>query len=69
MDHSLFFCNIERNESNSNLIELLSQFSEKNSIQTYVINAPLGIDASSQYEFDDAVVVLICQKNLNIVNN
>ena len=68
MDHSLFFCNIERNESNSNLIELLSQFSEKNSIQTYVINAPLGIDASSQYEFDDAVVVLMPKRKICFVN-
>ena len=68
MDHSLFFCNIEINESNSNLIELLSQFSEKNSIQTYVINAPLGIDASSQYEFDDAVVVLMPKLKICFVN-
>lgn len=68
MDHSLFFCNIEKNEFNSNLIELLSQFSEEKSVQTYVINAPLGLDASVQYEFNDAVVILIPKRKICFVN-
>lgn len=68
MDHSLFFCNVEKNELNSDLIELLSQFSEQNSVQTYVINAPLGIDALSQYEFNDAVVVLMPKRKICFVN-
>ena len=68
MDHSLFFCNVEKNELNCNLIELLSQFSEKKSVQTYVINAPLGIDASEQYEFNDAVVVLMPKQKICFVN-
>lgn len=68
MDHSLFFCNVEKNEFNSNLIELLSQFSEEKSVQTYVINAPLGIDASAQYEFNDAVVILMPKQKICFVN-
>lgn len=68
MDHSLFFCNVEHNEFNSNLIELLSQFFEEKSVQTYVINAPLGVDASAQYEFNDAVVVLMPKQKLCFVN-
>lgn len=68
MDHSLFFCNVEHNEFNSNLIELLSQFFEEKSVQTNVINAPLGVDASAQYEFNDAVVVLMPKQKLCFVN-
>lgn len=68
MDHSLFFCNIEKNELNSHLIELLSQFSEQNSIQTYVINAPLGVDASAQYDFNNAIVVLMPKRKICFVN-
>ena len=52
MDHSLFFCNVEKNEFNQDLIEMLSKFSEEKSVQTYVINAPLGIDASEQYKLN-----------------
>ncbi|MFR8711871.1 MAG: DEAD/DEAH box helicase [Anaerotignum lactatifermentans] len=68
MDHSLFFSNVEKNELNSTLIELLSQFSEEKSVQTYVINAPLGIDASEQYDFNDAVVVLMPKRKICFVN-
>lgn len=68
MDHSLFFCNVEKNEFNSKLIELLSQFSEKKSIQTYVINAPLGGDTTAQYEFNDAVVILMPKQKICFVN-
>lgn len=68
MDHSLFFCNVEKNELNSSLIEMLSQFSEQNSVQTYVINAPLGVNATTQYEFTDGVVVLMPKQKICFIN-
>ncbi len=68
MDHSLFFCSVEKNEFNSHLIEMLCQFSEQNSVQTYVINAPLGVEASLQYEFNDAVVVLMPKRKICFIN-
>lgn len=68
MEHSLFFCNVEKNTLNSQLIELLSDFSLEKSIQTYVIDAPLGVDASAQYEFNDSVVILMPKRKICFVN-
>lgn len=68
MNHSLFFCSVEINSFNSQVIELLSQFSEKKSVQTYVISAPLGFDASRQYTFNDAIVVLMPKRKICFIN-
>ena len=47
---------------------LLSQFSAQNSVQTYVINSPLGVDASAQYDFNNAIVVLMPKRKICFVN-
>lgn len=68
MNHSLFFCSVEINSFNSQVIELLSPFSEKKSVQTYVISAPLGFDESRQYTFNDAIVVLMPKRKICFIN-
>lgn len=68
MDNSLFFCSVEKNSHTSRLIEMLSNHSEDHSIQIYVINAPLGSEASSLYDYSDAIVVLIPKHKVCLLN-
>ncbi len=68
MDYSLFFCNVDKTQNNTHLIDILSQYSAQSSVQTYVINAPLGEEASTRYGYDGACVVLMPKRKICFVN-
>lgn len=68
MDSSLFFCNVKKDTRNGELIELLAACSEQRSIQIYIINAPLGMDVSSLYDFNDAIIVLTPKHKVCLIN-
>lgn len=67
MNSSLFFCGVEENHQNTELIEMLRHYSEQESIQVYVLRTPLG-NTEKCYEFNDAVVVLIPKHKICFIN-
>ena len=67
MNSSLFFCGVEENHQNNELIEMLRHYSEQESIQVYVLRTPLG-NTEKCYEFNDAVVVLIPKHKICFIN-
>ena len=67
MDNSLFFCGVEENAQNTALVEMLRRYSEQNSVQIYIINAPLGGDTRS-YDYKNALVVLIPKHKISFIN-
>lgn len=68
MDNSLFFSNVELAQEKQYLIQMFEEFSERNSTQLYVINAPLGTGKSSNYDYEEGIVVLIPKRKICIVN-
>ena len=68
MDNSLFFCDIEENDSTARIISLLQTFSSKNAIPIYIISAPLGFETSSQYHYSEAFAVLVPKHKICFIN-
>lgn len=68
MDNSLFFCNFEKDETNTEIIEKLNTYSDNKSIQMYLIDSPLGQSKQSQYDYKNAFVLLIPKHKICIIN-
>lgn len=71
--HSLFFCGFEETNENQHIVDACRQFSDEKSIQLYLLNAPLGSEAESLYDYSGAIVFLtpkhkICFLNLEADN-
>lgn len=68
MDKSLFFCGVNENEQNKNIISKMEKYSNDNSKQIYIINAPLGIENEDQYKYQFAIVILLPKHKISIIN-
>ena len=59
MESSLFYCHVEKNGSNQEIIESLEEFvNENKNEQIYIINAPLSENKYSYDYQEDALVLL-----------
>lgn len=58
MSDGFFYCQVEKCESNKELLEKIERFSEENLKQTYIIDKPLG-ERKYNYIYNDAIVLLI----------
>lgn len=68
MNNSLFFCGVEKNDLNSQLIEMMNNYSEEYAVPVYIINAPLGTEFALSYDCNQAVVVLSPKHKVCFVN-
>ena len=67
MSNSMFYCGIEKNDSNGSLISLLEEYAETSASQIYIIRAPLGT-GEEHYEYKDAAAILIPKHKILLVN-
>lgn len=63
----MFYCGIEKNDSNISLITLLEEYAETSASQIYIIRGPLGI-SDEHYEYKDAAAILIPKHKILLVN-
>lgn len=68
MSNSLFFCSVEKNQQNEKFITMFEDYAKEYSAQMYIINAPLGNEASNLYDFADAIVVLMPKRKVCLIN-
>lgn len=68
MDDNLFFCNIDKNSEISEFIEEMKQYSTENSTPVYIIKKPLVAQVKMDYDYDEAVVILIPRHKIIIAN-
>lgn len=68
MYNSLFYCGVDKNSLNSDLIEMLDRYSDERSKQIYVIDAPMGADYAERYEYKDTIIVLIPKHKICVIN-
>lgn len=67
MGNSLFFTQGQKEQCNSNIIDGLSDFSNTNKEQIYIISKPLGENRYS-YNYDRGIVVLSPKRKLTFIN-
>ncbi len=67
MSNSMFYCEVEKNEENSTLIDILEKYAETSDSQIYIIRAPLST-GSEHYEYQNAAAILIPKHKILIVN-
>lgn len=67
-DDSLFYCNINKNDNNKELIEKLEIYSEKNAKQVYIIDKALGTENQYSYDVSDIAIVMIPKHRIYVVN-
>lgn len=59
MQNSLFYCHVEKNSLNQDIIDILEKFvNENNNEQIYIINAPLSENKYS-YDYQEKALVLL----------
>ncbi|MUU07410.1 MAG: endonuclease [Phascolarctobacterium sp.] len=68
MDNSLFYCGISVANEHKSFIDMLKVHSNQTSTQIYIINTPLGTENSYQYNYEDAVIVLIPKHKICIID-
>ena len=67
MSNSMFYCGIDKNDSNCSLVSLLEKYAETSASQIYIIRAPLGT-SEEHYEYKDAAAILIPKHKILLVN-
>lgn len=67
VEKSYFYSRIEKNEKNTQLINDLKKFANKNSIQVYVIREPLG-EEKYNYNYEEVINILIPGYKILVVN-
>ena len=67
MSNSMFFCGIEKNNSNTSLIEILEKHAETSASQIYIIGAPLGY-GDAYYDYKSGAAILIPKHKILLVN-
>lgn len=68
MDNGLFFCNVQENELNKELMNYLQEYSNSNATQIYIISAPLGLENKKRYDYKDGFVILRPKYKICFVN-
>ena len=68
MDTSLFYCGISVPNEHKSFVDMLKSYSNQTSTQIYIINTPLGTENSYQYNYEDAVIVLIPKHKICIID-
>jgi len=63
---SFFYLHAEKNQKNHELIDSVSTYCERNKVQAYLIDRPLG-DTKYTYEFQDALVLLIPKHKITFI--
>lgn len=63
----MFYCGIDKNDSNCSLVSLLEKYAETSASQIYIIRAPLGT-SEEHYEYKDAAAILIPKHKILLVN-
>lgn len=67
MSNSMFYCGIDKNDSNRSLVSMLEKYAETSASQIYIIRAPLGT-GEEHYEYKDAAAILIPKHKILLVN-
>lgn len=67
-DNSLFYCDIETNETVNDLISELREYSAKSSKQIYILNRVLGTERKYSYEISDIAIVLMSNYPILLIN-
>lgn len=62
------YCEIEKNDTTSRLIQQMGEYAEETAQQVYIIKQPLGDKNKYEYEYDNAAVVLIPKHKILILN-
>lgn len=67
---SLFFCSIDNTQDTSlaNIVELLQNYSDRESKQVYILDKILGNDKKSQYSVSNVAVILIPKHKIVFLN-
>lgn len=67
MSSSFFFLQAPKNERNANFLNRLESYVNKEKIQAYVINKPLG-DNKYSYRYEDAIILLAPKHKILFIN-
>lgn len=61
------YCNVEINKINENLINYLTQMSNRNKQQIYILSSPLA-DRKYTYDYKQAMIIIATRKKIAFVN-